>query len=118
MHRFLRAGPAPDALLRGGVDFATGRDIRRAVAVNEVVDIEESIWSTKYGVKGMIDVRQAEPARLARARTPITQKKLALAPACLSLARCSTLARCTFNPAGLAYLSLSRGEWLAFAACG
>ncbi|KAL4448106.1 hypothetical protein ABPG75_005325 [Micractinium tetrahymenae] len=56
MHRFLRADPAADALLRAGVDYATGADIRRAVSVCEVVDIEESIWSTKYGVKGMIDV--------------------------------------------------------------
>jgi hypothetical protein len=25
--------------------------------LQEVVDIEESIWSTKFGVKGMIDIR-------------------------------------------------------------
>lgn len=29
----------------------------------EVVDIEESIWSTKYGVKGMIDIRWGEEVR-------------------------------------------------------
>ena len=116
MHRFLRADPAPDSLLGAGMDYGTGRDIRRMVAVQvgvpgwlpaclvgrqargqaaqlgcmplarlslpawmrrcvdstihlhmharvwglcvqEVVDIEESIWSTKFGVKGMIDVR-------------------------------------------------------------
>ena len=30
--------------------------------LQEVVDIEESIWSTKYGVKGMIDVRCGCPS--------------------------------------------------------
>jgi hypothetical protein len=57
MHRFLRPAPAPDSLLGAGVDYGSGREVSRRVAVGQVLDIEESIWSTKYGVKGMVDVR-------------------------------------------------------------
>ena len=33
MHRFLRAAPASDSLLGAGMDYSTGKDIRRMVAV-------------------------------------------------------------------------------------
>lgn len=33
MHRFLRASPASDSLLGAGMDYTTGKDIRRLVAV-------------------------------------------------------------------------------------
>lgn len=83
IHRFLRADPAPEAQLRGGVDYATGRDIRRAVAVSEVLDIEEGIWSTKYGVKGMIDVRQGPAGDALAARLACWRRHgLLSVPAC------------------------------------
>ena len=55
MARFVRATPSPEAACSAGYDERNAEVVRR-VAVADVVDIEESIWSTKYGVKGMIDV--------------------------------------------------------------
>ncbi|GAB4823940.1 hypothetical protein N2152v2_010986 [Parachlorella kessleri] len=53
MSRFLKEMPGQDGLVSGGFDPVTNQEINRCVAVQEVVDIEESIWSTKFGIKGM-----------------------------------------------------------------
>jgi len=34
----------------------TGSKADTIIFVQEVVDIEESIWSTKFGIKGMVDI--------------------------------------------------------------
>eukprot|EP00887_Chlorella_sp_A99_P004604 scaffold4.g4604.t1 len=65
MDRFLRPAPGGDAACSAGYD-ERGAEVVRGVALTEVLDIEESIWSTKFGVKGMIDVS----TRLALAAPP------------------------------------------------
>jgi hypothetical protein len=51
LHRFRR--PIPDAA--AAIDLGGGGGCAAAVAVAGVADIEESVWSPRYGLKGMID---------------------------------------------------------------
>ena len=53
LHTFRRATPAADA----GVSLGWGQHGQREerVCVSDVVDIEESVWAPRYGLKGMVD---------------------------------------------------------------
>lgn len=55
LHRFRR--PLPDA--GDPIEVTGGGSTCAALAVCGVVDIEESVWTPRYGLKGMIDASVA-----------------------------------------------------------
>lgn len=51
--RFLRSAPGPEAAAQ--LQRPQMGASQQPLCVQQVVDIEESVWAPKYGLKGMID---------------------------------------------------------------